>query len=234
MKTTANGWTVVDEANGVLFHEYAFRKGSTANAMTMRCADGSLAVVSPPCGAKDGLIKDLEPFGKVSAFVASNAYHHLGLPEWRRAHPDAALYTSEQALPRIQKQQPNVGSIQPLRELASKLPAGSEALEVEGTRVGDVWIKAGSTWFVSDCFFSMPTLPPGFTGLLFKWTKSGPGFTLSGLHRMFFVKDKPGYKRWLLAQLDRSLPSTVITSHGVIENAQGIGQRMRAEVEARL
>jgi hypothetical protein len=234
MKTTANGWKVVDEAAGVLCYEYTFSKGATANALTLRCTDGSLALVSPPCAVGDGVIKDLEPFGKVSALVASNAYHHLGLPVWHRAAPDATIHAAPRALGRIAKQQQGVGPIRSLGELSARLPGGSELLEVDGTSIGDVWARAGSTWFVSDCFFSMPKLPPGLFGLMFKWTKSAPGFSLSGLHRMFFVKDKPGYKRWWLAQLDRSLPSTVITSHGLIESSPTIAQQLRSQVEARL
>jgi hypothetical protein len=234
MNTTANGWKVVDEAAGVLCYEYTFRKGSTANAMTLRLADGSLALISAPCRVGDGVIKDLEPFGKIGALVASNAYHHLGLPEWHRAAPGASVYASSRALDRVARQQPGVGAVQPLSELAPRLAEGSEVLEVEGTRVGDVWAKAGSTWFVSDCFFSMPKAPPGVVGWMFKLTKSAPGFNLSGLHRMFFVNDRPGYKRWVLAQLDRSLPRTVVTSHGVIEASPSIGQEMRSQVEARL
>jgi hypothetical protein len=234
MKTTANGWKVLDEAAGVLSYEYTFRRGATANAMTLRLADGSLLLVSPPCGVNDGVIRDLEPFGPVSALVASNAYHHLGLPEWHRAVPAAPVYAAERALGRIASKQPALGTIRPLGELAPKLGEGVEVLEAEGTRVGDVWAKAGSTWFVSDCFFSMPKAPPGVVGWMFKLTKSAPGFNLSGLHRMFFVSDRPSYKRWLLAQLDRSLPKVVVTSHGVIETAPGIGQQMRSQVEARL
>jgi hypothetical protein len=82
----------------------------------------------------------LEAFGPVGALVANNSYHHIGLPEWQRAAPDAQVYAAPGAIARVSKKT-GIATIRPGSELAPKLPSDTEILEVAATRVFDVWVK---------------------------------------------------------------------------------------------
>ncbi len=233
MKTTEHGWNVLDEDAGILVYEYEFTKGSTSNAMTARMADGSLLVLSPPCGVEDGVYRELESFGGVTALVGVNGLHHLGLPAWHEAFPSARIYASEVAAKRIQRRQPALPKIESAEALAEKVGEGVRVHTVPGINNGELWLQVGSTWYVSDGFFNMQSAPSGFMGFLFKWTQSGPGFRVNGLQRAVFVRDKPGYKRWVLAQLDQALPDVVVPAHGAIEESSNVGAQMRALIEQR-
>ena len=49
-------------------------------------------------------------YGAVRALIASNAFHHLGVPEWKSRFPDAAIFAPAQAIARVEKQSKLRGS----------------------------------------------------------------------------------------------------------------------------
>ena len=129
MSTTEAGWTILDEAAGILTREYEFAPHSLARMMVARSADG-LVAISPASKMPDAAFAELGRFGKVTALVAPNGFHHLGLPEWKQKFPEAKIYAPAAARARIQKKQPALGALAPLEELAEKL--GPEC-QVTGT-----------------------------------------------------------------------------------------------------
>jgi hypothetical protein len=56
----------------------------------IRLADGSLLVWSPTTLSPD-LRRETDQLGPVSFIVAPNSLHHLFIPDWRAAYPDAQL-----------------------------------------------------------------------------------------------------------------------------------------------
>jgi hypothetical protein len=69
----------------------------------MRLADGSLFIWSP-IALTPALKAEVGALGVVRHVVAPNSLHHLYLPEWRRAYPDARLY----APPGLQKKRGDI------------------------------------------------------------------------------------------------------------------------------
>jgi hypothetical protein len=57
----------------------------------IRLSDGSLFIWSPIQFA-DGLRTEADALGQVRHIIAPNSLHHLFLPEWKRAYPDAKVY----------------------------------------------------------------------------------------------------------------------------------------------
>lgn len=57
----------------------------------MRLSDGGLFIWSP-VALTDGLRAEVDALGPVRHIVEPNALHHLFLPEWKRAYPDAKLH----------------------------------------------------------------------------------------------------------------------------------------------
>ncbi|RZN32666.1 DUF4336 domain-containing protein [Bradyrhizobium sp. Leo121] len=57
----------------------------------IRLSDGGLFIWSP-IELSDSLRADVDAIGQVRHIVAPNSLHHLFLPEWKRAYPDAKVY----------------------------------------------------------------------------------------------------------------------------------------------
>jgi len=69
----------------------------------VRLANGDLWAWSPT-GLTEGLAADLEALGPVRHLVEPNKLHHLFLPEWASAYPDARVY----APPGLAKKRPDI------------------------------------------------------------------------------------------------------------------------------
>src|ERR1700678_3055237 len=87
---TAKGWNVLDREGGVLWRQYRFGgPGATATTFVFRGKGDALIVVSPGRHVEADALDELSEFGKVTALVASNSYHWLGQPLWKKHFPDA-------------------------------------------------------------------------------------------------------------------------------------------------
>lgn len=233
-----NRWEVLDEATHSLTLEYSFRPGSTARAFVTRFADDELAIFSPPVGVDPAVFRELDQHGRVTALVAPNGFHYLGLQPAREAFPRATLYAPEAALRRIAKKQPDL-ELRPLGELQEKTEPRVEILEVPGFNIGEAWAiidtSAGPLWYVSDSCFNMSQLPDSFAArLLLKWTKSAPGLSLNGIGNLFFLKDRPRFKQWFEARLAETAPRLLVPAHGEVARDFDLGKSLKALVDARL
>ncbi len=231
METTSSGWTVLDENAGILTREYAFAPKANARMMIARGADG-LVAISPGSNMPDAAFAELERFGKVTALVAPNGFHHLGLPEWKKAFPAAAVYAPTGAHPRIQKKQPALGAVAPLTDLEKKLGPDVEVVEAVGYKTGETWLLArgarGPVWYVSDTFFSMTELPEAFLPrIAFKWTGSAPGFRAARAVSLFLAKDRPALRAWVKQRAAASSPAIVLTAHGAVVDEPKLGETMQ-------
>jgi len=59
----------------------------------IRLSDGGLFVWSPVAASLE-LRAEIDTLGKVRFLVPPNSLHHVFLPEWRAAYPDAVLYAA--------------------------------------------------------------------------------------------------------------------------------------------
>src|SRR5688572_25793745 len=99
-------WEVLDEATHTLTLEYSFRPGFTARAFVTRFAGDELVIFSPPVGIDPALFRELDEHGRVTALVAPNGFHYLGLRPALEAFPGATLYAPESSARRVVKKQP--------------------------------------------------------------------------------------------------------------------------------
>jgi hypothetical protein len=231
-------WEHVDEAHGVWTREYVFAPKSLARMMTARAKDGSLVAISPANGLGEKDFETLRADGGVSALIAPNGFHHLGLASWSQAFPNARIFAPAKASARVAKKQPKLRVIEPLEALAPLLADGVRVLDLPGISIGETWITveaaSGPIWYVADSCFSMETAPASLIPrLLFKWTDSAPGFKINGLGLAMFTKDKPALRKFMLDRLAEQAPSTVITAHGAVVREAGLRERMTGMVNAR-
>jgi hypothetical protein len=208
-------WTAVDSSFPLATCSYSFGPGE-ANSLLVGI-DGGVAVISPPCRVPDSVLDAAAAFGPVKALVASNAFHHMGLPAWKKRFPDAKVFAPAQAVARVTKQS-GLPDIAPLAELKSLTGPRVDIIDMPHYKTGEVLVRArtasGNVWYITDILMNMPKMPRGPVGMLFKWTGSGPGFKFNNVAAFLMVKDKPALKRWLIGQVEEAPPSTIVSCHG--------------------
>jgi hypothetical protein len=229
MDNTTRSWTVFDAETPILTFEYCFGPG-LATALAVGGADG-LVVVSPPCEVSDAAFDGLEKFGPVRALVASNAYHHMGIPQWKTRFPDAALFAPAQSIARVEKQS-GLRGFRPLAEAADIAGPRLELIDMPHYRTGEVLVRietaGGLAWYVTDVILNIPVLPPNpVARFLFRVSRSAPGLRYNNIAPLFMVKDKAALKRWLAAEAASRPPRWLIPAHGDIVDFQADPQAAR-------
>lgn len=218
MESTSHGWKVFDAGTPVLTYLYSFGPG-TATSLAVGGADG-LLVISPPCRIEEGVFADLARYGAIRALVASNAFHHMGLPEWKARFPDAAIFAPAQSIARVERQTKLKG-IQRLATAGPIAGARLELIDMPHYKTGEVLVRIkterGLVWYVTDIVMNLPGLPGNpVLKFLFKVTGSGPGLRFNNIAPLFMVRNKRELKRWLAAEADQAPPAWLIPCHGDI------------------
>ena len=106
--------------------------------------------------------------------------------------------------------------------------------DVPDTKRGESWCWAktegGHAWYASDVLANMPKAPPFPISLLFKWTKSAPGYRVFGLALKLIVKDPKATLRLLAQDLEAHPVSTMVPAHGDVLDHAALAADTRALV----
>lgn len=231
-------WHVLDEPTHTLTCEYSFSPRATSRSFATRFTGEELLIISPPVSIEPSGWEELNAHGRVTALIAPNGFHWLGLAGALQAFPEAKLFAPEVAADRIRKKQSEF-SFHPLGELIERADSTSAILDVPGFSIGETWIAVKTThghiWYTGDSYLNMLELPkPWPVGMLFKWTKSAPALCMNGLGNLFFLKDKAAYKRFALEQLGQRQPEQLVPGRGQVFSEPGLADSMKALVEARV
>ena len=228
------GWTVFDSETPVL--TYTYRVGpSRAKALAVGTPEG-LFVMSPPYRAPQSAFDDLAQYGEVRALVATNAFHHMGIPEWKARFPKAAVFAPEQALARV-RGKTGIPTVEPLAQAAPLAGARLELVDMPHYRTGEALVRfetaRGRAWYVTDIILNIRRMPrnPIFY-VLFKMTGSAPGLRWNQVApRLIMVKDMRALKRWMREEFDRVTPRWLFTTHGEIVDVVNERKEVRALFE---
>jgi hypothetical protein len=210
-------WTSL--APGVWRASYTTPTGVPASSFAFTLADGSIAVMSPPCGLDDAGYATIDALGKVTALVAPNSGHDLGQAAWQQRYPDATPYGPAPAIAAIQKAKKGLRPFRPLEQLAGRLAAGTRVADVPGTRSGSAMVSVGEgsrrVLYVDEILGNLPTLVgPAPFKLAFWMTGSGPGLARNRVWTAIFAKDKGAVARALLDEMSARPPTTIAFAHG--------------------
>lgn len=180
----------------------------------LRLRDGSLCLYSPVLGLDDATLTSLAAHGDVAFLLAPNHYHNKGLAVYAEAFPDAVLVCSEKAQPRLEKQ---TGlSFAGLHSLATLLPIGSDLVEPEGLKTGEVWLTyataEGAVWVVCDAFKGAS----GRTGT------ASPDIELLGTFPTYGIQDKGIYSTFVKAKLNELPPTVIVPCHGSVVRSENL------------
>jgi len=200
----------------ILVYEYSFGPG-LANALAVGGKAG-LVVVSPPCRVAAAVFDDLAQFGPVRALVASNAFHHLGIPEWKARFPDAAVFAPAQSIARVERRT-SLAGIRPLAEAATIMGPAVELIDMPHYKTGEVLVRIkterGIVWYVTDVIMNMAELPQNpIASLVFRLSGSAPGPKFNNIAPLFMVRDKGALRRWLGDEFRKAPPAWMIATHG--------------------
>ena len=215
--TTSQGWQVFDPELPVLTYEYSFGPG-TSNALAVG-GEGGLIVASPPYRASDAVFDELARYGTVRALVATNAFHHLGIPEWKQRFPEATVFAPVQSMARVARKT-NL-DVRPLAEANAIGGPRVELIDMPYYRTGEALIKIrtsrGLAWHVTDIILNITQLPKNpLVRFLFTFSGSAPGLRYNNVGPRFMVKDLPALKQWLEQEYAKAPPRWMIVTHGEI------------------
>jgi hypothetical protein len=202
--------------------------GWILNTVLVSDGAGSLLAYSPTKDLGDDIHAQIQKLGKPRYLLSPNHYHHLGIPEWRERYPDTTVLARTQGIPRLEKMYPSLE----IRSIDT-CPYFTW-LEPEGTKTGELWLRANDAWVVCDAFFNMTTPVTGAMGFILKLLGNTPGLRIGRLWRPLNLVDPPAYKSWLLGELDRAPPSWLVPAHGDPLTMPNLGTRLKDLAEERL
>jgi hypothetical protein len=207
-------WTLFDADARVYRKDYSIPIFPVpASSTAFELADGSFGVFSPGKALAGGF-----NHGGVSALIAGNSFHHMGLDAWSEKHPDALRYAAARAMPRLARQ--GRRNLTDVMELAARLKPGARVLSVPHLNTGDVIVSvpcaAGVAWIVCDLIFNMtaPVTHP-LARLWVRLMDEYPGLKIPRV--LLPVAPRKERKRlieWLTGELERDRPTLLLPAHG--------------------
>jgi len=211
----AESWNLVEPSLPALTCTYSFGPG-TAKSLAL-VVNGGVVVVSPPCAPSEATFAELEKHGPVRALVAPNAFHHMGIPAWKARYPDAPIFAPAQSIARLRKQG-KLTEVRPLAEAARLVGDRVELVDMPHYKTGEVLVRwpteSGWAWYLTDVCMNMNERLPGLFGVVFRFTKSAPGFRRNALAGAFMIKNKQRLYAWLLAEAESKPPKQIVMCHG--------------------
>ncbi|WP_156875499.1 hypothetical protein [Phaeobacter inhibens] len=188
------------------FHDLYVGRSNKFSCTAFRMRDGSLCLYSPVAGLETAFARHQSELGEVTALLAPNHYHNKGLSAHIEVFPNATLYCSSAAQPRLSKVTGLTFST--LNRLRERLPAGSDLHEPAGLKSGEVWLQVKSNM---DCALAVTD---AFNSALLPSGSYADCVSLLGTFPRYGVKDAGSYKIWATEFLTATAPSILLPCHG--------------------
>jgi flavorubredoxin len=232
-----NTWHPVD-GHPEIFYGHYIVPNFMSNSIAVQVAEHEWLLISPgePM-LKDWQERFAKPDTKIS-IIFPNHYHHLGVNAWLEHYPDAALYASQRAVDALIGK--GFAHVTDLEYEQPALPAGYSVLIPPGHRGGDVWLAKqdaahGSVWITCDSFMNYARLSnQPVARMMQRAMKTAPGLKISHFVKYLLIDNKRDFKQWALIQLEQDQPTTLIPSHGVVEQGEDLPKRLQALLEERM
>lgn len=230
-----SSWRVIDERLPILWRDYSFGPGR-ATTLVVGIGARKLLAVSPGSKLGDAAHDDLRAHGEVSALVAPNRFHHLGIEEWLERWPGAQAYAGEQSLRRLDKKCSAGAVFKPLSQLPA-LPGGIAIDNPPGMKNTDLVLRVSSAqgwvWYINDLLMNMSELPRNpLVRFMLGVAGMKKGLCAPRMARLLNVRDRKAVANWLLAELDARPPAVVVFGHGDPLYGPDAGARLKSVIGA--
>lgn len=173
---------------------------------------------------------------KVSHFIIPNSFHHLGIPEWKRAFPSAVHVSARAAVKRLEAQ----GLERPKlwQEEKIPLPEGCTVIETRHCKIGELWMSLHAdtphrTLCVADAFFCLDK-PKGLQSQLIQ-TASGirNSPAASRLFKWAALEKRKAYYAWATQTINELDPQILIPQHGRVLRGPDLTARLQEALDNR-
>jgi hypothetical protein len=188
------------------------------NALAVR-GEAGLIVLSPPYRVQQRVFDELQAYGPVRGLVASNAFHNMGIPEWKQRFPAAAVFAPAQSIARVERKT-GITNIRALADAKALTGATVELTDMPHYRTGEALARIrtpqGVAWYVTDVMLNWNELPANPLWKFVLRLSYGRGLRYNRIAAIFMVRDKKALRRWLAQEYERDRPRWIIPAHGDI------------------
>lgn len=215
-----------------------------SNSVALKVDDHNYVLVSPGKQMLDAWPDDRKGEQVQIHIIMPNGFHYMGVSAWQAVFPNAKLYASQDAIPRLlDKGIGEPGFPQGIRALQNErppLPAQYDILFPPGHREGEVWVRKrdpenGTTWITCDSFLNYERYSnQPIARFLQKLLNAAPGLKLSQVIKFFILKNRQSFKQWALDQVGNDQPTTLIPSHGEVAQRTSLASEITALLNKRL
>ena len=236
-----NIWHKLESHPEISFGQYIV-PNFVSNSVAIRVTDSEYILISPgepllKAFLDEGHVKDTKIH-----IIMPNGFHYMGVAAWQLAFSNTVLYASKAARVMLIEKgvAKNESDIICLEDNKLPLPQDYSLLFPPGHRGGDVWLKKQDTqhasiWITCDSFLNYERLSnQPVARILQKALNAAPGLKISQVIKWFILKDKKGFKLWLLKRLELDNPTTLIPSHGEIAQGKDLREKLENLVRQRL
>lgn len=225
-------WTPFDSALPILLTEYTFGPGFSSS-IAVRGEQGMI-VVSPPWRPSPAAFDEVADHGEVRALVEPNAFHTMGVAEWKARFPRAEVFAPPQSIARIAKK--TGVTPRPLGEVGPIAGPRVQFVDIPHYKTGEALLRIesarGVVWFVTDIVFNMRELPANpVAKLVLGLSRSAPGLRFNNIAALFMMKDKRAVKSWLAGEFLKQKPRWIIPAHGAPVDVEAQIADVRAMLE---
>jgi hypothetical protein len=229
MQATRSVWSVFNADLPVLVTAYRFGP-ARVNALAVGGQSG-LIVLSPPYRVQQRVFDELASYGPVRALVASNAFHNMGIPEWKQRFPAAAVFAPAQSIARVEAKT-GIANVRPLADAKALTGAAVELTDMPYYRTGEALVRIrtpqGLAWYLTDLVINISELPPSPLWKLVFRLSYGVGLRYNRIGSLFMVRDKHALRQWLTQKYEKDRPRWLILAHGNVVDLAADPQAARS------
>lgn len=184
----------------------------------------------------EAFVKQFGADAKVSHFIIPNSFHHLGIPEWSQAFPDAVHVSARAAIERLIRQ--GRDKVKLWNEVELPLPEGISIIETPHCKMGELWMRLypdtpERTLCVADAFFCLDS-PKDLQGRIIQ-TMSGitKRPAVSRLFKWAALNDRKAYYAWATQIINELDPQVLIPQHGQVLRGNQVTARLQEALDLR-
>jgi hypothetical protein len=212
-----------------------------SNSVLLEVDDKNIVVVSPGKSLLENCSYLAQAEDIHLHIYMPNGYHFLGVDPWKNAFPKHSLYASKQAIAMLENKLPKdvVGSINELESNPPPLPENYEVVIPPRHRGGDAWLvktcNGETTWITCDSFLNYDRLSnQPIARFLQRLLNAAPGLKISKVIKYLILSNRRAFKHWALDRLQCDNLTTLIPSHGEVNQSAGLKDDLQKLIQKQL